>query len=244
MIRPIGWLRAFFRPSKPERLDLGRRQLLSAGAAGAGAVLLFHTHPLGEKRSFNPQLVRPPGSLAEDDFLGKCIRCGECMKVCPTNAIHPTLLEAGLQGMWTPVLKTAIGYCEYECTLCSQVCPTGAIRPLDLAEKQKIRIGLAYFDRNRCLPYAYARNCIVCEEHCPLPKKAIWFEETEVRTPSGERISVKQPRVDPDLCIGCGICSNKCVIKGNPAVLVSSVAESRNPDNGVLLEMSDPYSGG
>jgi hypothetical protein len=33
------------------------------------------------------------------------------------------------------------------------------------------------------------------------------------------------------------ICTNKCVIKGQPAILVSSVGESRNPDNGVLLEV-------
>ena len=88
-----------------------------------------------------------------------------------------------MEGAWSPVMKMTIGYCEYECTLCSQVCPTGAIRPLDIAAKQAIRIGLAYIDRNRCLPYAYARSCIVCEEHCPTPRKAIWLEEVEVPGP-------------------------------------------------------------
>ena len=229
-------------PRKAAPLDLGRRELMAFGMAGAGGALLFHTHPLGNQRSFNPALVRPPGSLGEAEFLSKCIRCGECMKVCPTNAIHPTALEAGLEGMWSPMLRMNIGYCEYECSLCSQVCPTGAIRPLEVREKKTIKIGLAYFDRNRCLPYAYARTCIVCEEHCPTPKKAIWFEEVEVLNPQGQKVTVKQPRVDPDLCIGCGICTNKCVIKGHPAVLVSSAGETRNPENGVLLS-NDPYGG-
>ena len=197
--------------------------------------MLFRTHPLAGKRTYNPELVRPPGALGEEDFLSKCIRCGECMKVCPTNGIHPAALEAGLEGMWSPVMKMTIGYCEYECTLCTQVCPTGAIRPLTVDEKQKIKIGLAYIDRNRCLPYASARTCIVCEEHCPTPKKAIWFEEAQVTTDRGEKVTVKQPRVNLELCIGCGICTNKCVIKGQPAILVSSVGESRNPENGVLL---------
>ena len=216
-------------------LDLGRRRMLASGAAGIGSFFLFRTGALGAGRSYNPELVRPPGALAEDDFLARCIRCGECMKVCPTNAIHPTALEAGLEGLWTPVMKMTIGYCEYECTLCSQVCPTGAIRPLKVAEKQRIKIGLAYFDRNRCLPYAYARSCIVCEEQCPTPKKAIWFEEVQALAPSGERVTVKQPHIDPALCIGCGICSTKCVFKDRPAVLVSSAGETRNPANGVLL---------
>ncbi|MGA2270927.1 MAG: 4Fe-4S binding protein [Bryobacteraceae bacterium] len=233
----LSWGTSFLKPPKDSRLDLGRRQLLASGVAGVGGAFLFRTHPLAGKRSYNPELVRPPGALGEEEFLSKCIRCGECMKVCPTNGIHPAALEAGLEGVWSPVMKMTMGYCEYECTLCTEVCPTGAIRPLTVAEKQKIKIGLAYIDRNRCLPYASARTCIVCEEHCPTPKKAIWFEEAQVTTDQGEKVAVKQPRVDLELCIGCGICTNKCVIKGQPAILVSSAGETRNPDNGVLLEV-------
>lgn len=216
-------------------LNLGRRRLIASGVAGAGAALTFRTGAMASGRSFNPDLVRPPGSLAEADFLSRCLRCGECMRVCPTNAVHPAGLEAGLDGVWTPVMKMTAGYCDYECTLCSQVCPSGAIRPLTVAAKQKVKIGIAYIDRNRCLPYAYGRACIVCEEHCPTPKKAIRFEEAEVVAPSGERVIIKQPRVDPELCIGCGICVAKCVVKSQPAVLVASAGETRNPGNQFLL---------
>ena len=216
-------------------LNLGRRRLAASAAAGIGAALAFRTGALASGRSFNSDLVRPPGSLAEGDFLSRCIRCGECMKVCPTNALHPAGLEAGLEGAWTPVMKMTIGYCDYECTLCSQVCPSGAIRPLTPSEKQKIKIGVAYIDRNRCLPYAYGRACIVCEEHCPTPKKAIWFEAAPILEPGGERVWVQQPRIDPELCIGCGICVNKCVVKAPPAVLVASAGETRNPGNQIFL---------
>ena len=221
----------FSRPPKSIGLDLGRRALLGAGIAGIGGGLLFRSHP----RAFNPALIRPPGAIAEDEFLTRCIRCGECMKVCLTNGIHPTLAEAGLQGMWSPVLNMRIGYCEYECTLCSQVCPTHAIKQVTPQEKKRLKIGLAFIDKNRCLPYALARSCIVCEEHCPTPKKAIWFEEVAVRNIRGETVVVKQPHVDPELCIGCGICENKCPVKDLPAVRVTSVGETRNRDNQVLL---------
>jgi ferredoxin len=241
MIRGLfRWIKHFFRPPRAARMNLGRRSLLLAGGAGAGTTLLARIGSQGEQRTFEPSLIRPPGSSTEDEFLSKCVRCGECMRVCPTNAIHPAVSEAGWTGIWTPLLKMRVGYCEYECNLCSQVCPTHAIGQLMLEEKQKIRIGTAFFDRNRCLPYASARTCIVCEEHCPTPKKAIWFQEVEVMTPAGTLVTVKQPRVNPELCVGCGICENKCPIADRRGVYVTSVGETRNPKNQIFL--SEGYS--
>jgi ferredoxin len=231
----VRWIVNFFRPPKNKQLDLGRRSLLTAGLAGLGGGLLFQVHPQAEGRTFNPALIRPPGSVTEEEFRIRCIRCGECMKVCPTNAIHPTLFEAGLEGLWSPVLNMKLGYCEYECTLCTQVCPTDAIEELLLEKKTQTKIGMAFIDKNRCLPYASARSCIVCEEHCPTPEKAIWFEEVEVLNELGENVVLKRPRVNPDLCIGCGICQNKCPFMDQAAIYVTSAGESRNPDNEVLL---------
>jgi formate hydrogenlyase subunit 6/NADH:ubiquinone oxidoreductase subunit I len=128
-----------------------------------------------------------------------------------------------------------LGYCEYECNLCGQVCPTQAIESLALADKQKVKMGLAYFDTQRCLPYAYQRECMICEEHCPLPTKAIHFVPTEVVRRDGTKVTVKQPRVDPDLCIGCGICEAKCVFRDRAAVRVSSANESRHSSNQPIL---------
>jgi MauM/NapG family ferredoxin protein len=239
----LRWLRRFVNPPKPARLDLSRRAVLGAGVVGLSSGYLLHTHPLAGRKTFSAALIRPPGSLAEADFLAKCVRCGECMKVCPTNAIHPATFEGGLDALWSPVMKMNIGYCEYECTLCTQVCPTGAIREMPVPEKQKVRIGLAYFDRNRCLPYAYSRTCIVCEEHCPTPKKAIWFEEVQVLNARGDKVTVKQPRIDAELCIGCGICEAKCPLKDQAGVRCTSAGESRNSDNKVLLNENEVNAG-
>ncbi len=235
------WIKNFFRPPKAAELDLKRRSVIFGTAAGLGTVLLARTSALGEGKTFSPGLIRPPGSLGEDDFLSKCIRCNECMKVCPTNAIQPALMEGGVEGLWTPVLKMRMGYCEYECNLCSQVCPTQAIQKISVEQKQKVKIGLAFFDKNRCLPYALARTCIVCEEHCPTPKKAIWFQEVQVMGSDGNMTTVKQPHVDPELCIGCGICETKCPIADQRGVYVTSVGETRNPKNQVLLDSAAGY---
>ncbi|HQT98060.1 MAG TPA: 4Fe-4S binding protein, partial [Thermodesulfobacteriota bacterium] len=121
-----------------------------------------------------------------------------------------------------------IGYCEYNCTLCGQVCPTGAIRRLPLPEKRKVKLGLAYVDRSRCLPWAGQSDCIVCEEHCPTWSKAIVLKEERTITPRGEWKMFKKPYIEEDLCVGCGICETKCPLTDRAAVLVTSRGETRS----------------
>lgn len=206
--------------------NLSRRAILVSLAAGALTPLALPSRP--QTRHSDPLLIRPPGALAEPDFVNLCLRCGECMKVCIGNALHASWLEAGLEGIFTPRLIGRLGYCEYNCTLCGQVCPSGAIRRLDRHEKQAVIIGRAHFDKNRCLPYASGTPCIVCEEHCPTPDKAIKFREATVIDHSGAEVVVRQPYVVDRLCIGCGICEHKCPVEGAAAILVTAAGESRH----------------
>jgi len=161
------------------------------------------------------KLIRPPGVDNESGFLNKCIRCGNCMRVCPTNGLQPVIFESGLAGIWTPHLVPEIGYCEYNCNLCGNVCPTGAIPKLSLPEKKQEKLGAAIIDRNICIPWANNKQCIVCEEHCPVPEKAI---KAYVETFDGKKIL--KPWVDVSLCIGCGICQNKCPVRPLRAIKV------------------------
>lgn len=216
-------------------MDLGRRRVIASVISGVVAVPLLRAMPLAKTGTQEPVLLRPPGALEEKEFLKRCVKCGECMKVCITNGLQPTLFEAGVEGIWTPMLVPRIGYCEYRCTLCGQVCPTDAIKKLKLEDKVKVKIGLAMIDPGRCLPWAHGRPCIVCEEVCPTPKKAIWFEEKRVPDRNGRMVTLKQPHVDLDLCIGCGICETKCPVLGKPAIYVMNLGESRSKENQLLL---------
>lgn len=225
-----------FKEQRGLQVDLTRRQVITYISAGILSVPFIRTTPFLKEEFLNPRLIRPPGSLEEKEFLRRCIRCGECMKVCITNGLQPAFLEAGLEALWTPVLVPKIGYCEYRCTLCGQVCPTGAIRRLSLHEKAKVKIGLAMIDKGRCLPYAHGRPCIVCEEVCPTPKKAIWFERIMIKDRDGKELEIQQPHVDLELCIGCGICEAKCPVVDRPAIYVTSIGESRSKVNQLLLE--------
>jgi polyferredoxin len=208
---------------------LSRRTFLSTLAIGTALPFFLDTRTMAERP--DPYLVRPPGALPENEFLGRCVRCGECMKVCIGNGLQPTFLSAGIEGLFSPRLQARNGYCEYNCTLCGQVCPTGALTELTLAQKHAAKIGNVFFDKNRCLPFAKGVPCIVCEEHCPTPDKAIQFREARVMNSKDEEVLVKQPYVIDERCIGCGICETKCPLPGKSAVRVTSAGESRNPQN-------------
>ncbi|OHD62823.1 MAG: hypothetical protein A2176_03000 [Spirochaetes bacterium RBG_13_51_14] len=185
-----------------------------------GATAPRHTRNKPQRPGTESNL-RPPGALPEEEFVQRCIRCGNCMKVCPTNVLQPSSIGKGLGGTWSPVLDTRRGYCEYQCNLCGKVCPTDAIRELTIKHKQQFKIGLGVFNKKICLPYAKGENCIVCEEHCPVPDKAI-----KIRTSMVRGKLIKLPYVDTDLCIGCAICELKCPTAPDKGIVVIKVRDA------------------
>ncbi|MBN1889325.1 MAG: 4Fe-4S binding protein [Thermoflexales bacterium] len=210
--------RAHLQPAPASDYDPSRRQALAALAVGAAGVAVLRSGT--QAKSSHPQLIRPPGVDDELDFLARCLRCSQCMKVCPTSGLQPVLFEAGLEGLWTPRLVPRLGYCDYSCNACGQVCPSGAIPLLELEGKRQAVIGVAVIDRDLCLPWAHGTACIVCEEMCPTPDKAIRLEEAMVSDDHGEPVVVQRPYVLPELCIGCGICEYQCPLEGQAAIRV------------------------
>lgn len=231
--------------------DLQRRTLLATAAAGAAFIPAARIADSMDV-NYHAKVIRPPGAVEERAFLERCIRCAECMKVCPNNALHPAMFEAGVEGLWTPILIARIGYCEHSCVLCGQVCPTGAIQKITEKEKlgqgvAPVKIGTAFYDHGRCLPWSMQTPCIVCEEFCPTSPKSIWVEEVEAPVrdkkpgengaePAMLTVKLQRPHVDPSLCIGCGACEKVCPVQDQPAVYITSVGESRSKTNVILLE--------
>jgi ferredoxin len=177
--------------------------LISAGFLAAG---FWPKRVLAGSAIAPRPVLRPPGAALEAEFKSLCIRCGNCLKICLTNVLQPCMLDSGWDGIWTPKLNFPHSYCEYQCNLCGRVCPTQAMRPLSLADKLKTKLGRARINRSACIPWATGKNCLVCEEHCPVEKKAIVPRILKIH---GQGI-LKLPLVDAALCVGCGICENKC----------------------------------
>ena len=204
--------------------DPTRRGIVLAAASGLFTAGLIRTNTaysakLGQERLLIwEKLMRPPGAVPEPEFLVKCVRCGECMKACATNVIQPIWLQAGLEGLFSPVMATRLAACATDCTVCGKVCPTGAIRDLPLIEKQHAKVGTAWVARQNCLVWEQDRKCLVCDEVCPY--NAVSFQSVP-----GLRNAA--PFVQENRCTGCGWCESKCPVRGAAAIRVNIVGEVR-----------------
>ena len=210
-------------PQYHTSLDLTRRRGLQALGIGVAWAALSKTNWAVQKageskiKLSSPELIRPPGSLAEEEFLARCIRCSECMKVCPTNGLQPALTEAGIDGLWSPVLVPKIGECTQNCNLCSKVCSTQAIQPFEIEEKPHIFMGQAVIDRSQCIAWNSDKGCLICDEYCS-------YHALNWKAVDG----VRRPFVNEKKCTGCGICENACPIQPQAAIRVFSFGDKRH----------------
>jgi ferredoxin len=172
------------------------RRTFIALAAGIG--LSLGAQKAGQARSKDAPL-RPPGAIEEDEFTGLCLRCGNCMRACPSKIIHPDTGQSGVLGFLSPVVRYKTDYCKEECNACTTACPSGAIKRLNLEQKNRYVIGKASVDTALCL--WGVSECHACLQPCPYEAiKVRWYEEAYESFPG----------VDPLKCNGCGACEVVC----------------------------------
>jgi len=114
-------------PLSKERQQQARRRvlrtvLLTGGVLGAALSGYLPLAYAQKKR------LRPPGALDEHDFLASCIKCGQCVQVCPVQAIKLADLVDGF-GVGTPYIDARKQACDFSCDAvqCILACPTGSL---------------------------------------------------------------------------------------------------------------------
>jgi ferredoxin len=154
--------------------------------------------------------VTPPGSIDLERFKDKCTGCHLCVARCPTQVLRPTGFEYGFDYLLRPHCSFEKSYCNYDCTVCGEVCPTHAIQHLSEEEKHTTQVGIASFNRNRCVVHTENTDCGACSEHCPTQAvHMIPYEGT-----------LTIPKVEAELCIGCGGCESICPVRPFRAIVV------------------------
>lgn len=99
----------------------------------------------------NPRL-RPPGALKEQEYLASCIKCGQCVQVCPVEAILLGDIEDGM-GVGAAYIDARAQGCDFSCDglQCVLACPTGALSH-EINYPHEVHIGIARIDQPKlCL---------------------------------------------------------------------------------------------
>jgi ferredoxin-type protein NapG len=131
------------RPLAPVRKQANRRKFIRSVVLVGGVVGLSMLGYVPVANARKPRM-RPPGALEEHDFLSSCIKCGQCVQVCPVAAIKLDDIDQGF-GIGVPYIDSRQQACDFSCDAvqCILACPTGAltyVKPAfaDLREGMKL----------------------------------------------------------------------------------------------------------
>ena len=138
------------KPQSLARRKSSRREFLRSAALTAGVVTISLAGLLPVVQG-NSARLRPPGALKdllnEQQFFASCIKCGQCVQVCPVNAIKLAELDEGA-GIGIPYIDAREQACDFSCDglQCVLACPTGALTH-DLDYPADTRMGFARLDK-------------------------------------------------------------------------------------------------
>jgi len=200
--RPVN-RRGFFRAGLRELLRGATEsveKIQQAMAAAAPAV----TPP--DSADLNTSPLRPPGALAEPQFLQTCSRCAKCVEVCPSNCIR---IDPEIAGGAPRINPDDMPCIVCESLACMEICPTGALRKTPRFE---IDMGTAVWRAQHCIR-SKSEECRICVEKCPLGSAAIDIVNNEVA-------------VNPRHCVGCGMCQHFCPTNPKAVVVIPVAAKT------------------
>ncbi len=229
-------------------INKNRREFTKyATTAGLFAALFGAGAFIAPKLKASDIFLRPPGALSEDDFLATCIKCGQCIQVCPYHSLFFLDAYEGL-AVGTPHIDARSRGC-YLCDLlpCVLACPSGALDH-SVTDAKDVDMGIAFLKRpDKC--YALLGQKVskgdlarfdgiskANEREIDLANKIMSYEGKECTMcadicpyPDRERaigmVKDEKGRWYPEVradCVGCGACEEVCPVSGEAAIVVLS----------------------
>lgn len=191
-----------------KRREQSRREFIRTSVLAAGVVTASLAGLIPLAGGANARL-RPPGALKdrleEQAFLAACIKCGQCVQVCPVEAIQLADLLDGV-GVGVPYVDARAQACDFSCDglQCVLACPTGALTH-DINYPAESRMGFARLARrDACL--AVLGKGFKGLARGPEYKGKLRYEEVDRWTP----IPVAEHPYDLNLC---DLCVRQCPIE-------------------------------
>lgn len=167
-------------------------------------------------RSSTASYLRPPGAGDGVELATHCIRCGNCVEVCPSKALEQKDICLDISNIGTPVLNPERGGCvawKEPCLKCAQACPTAALdKRIPLGNQV---LGTATIREEGCV------NCMLCFEKCPVqgavlfpnPQGEPFTRPYDIPSKMKMKYAKTKPYINADLCVGCGLCAHYCPVK-------------------------------
>jgi ferredoxin-type protein NapG len=230
-------------PEEKKRRDFVK-QVTGLGVLGIAAAAGIYYAP---KLKMEKPLLRPPGAVDEEDYLKLCIKCGQCLQVCPYDSIFLEDIDGGASvGMaYIDPLKRGCYLCEaFPCIL---ACPTGALDH-EKDEIKYIHMGMAVIvNESACLAL----------KNEPVPDKAIdrIYDHTKILSKeehAAHKVIIRgdenekeelQKKVLEDLekfrGKQCTICADLCPFHPNPQDAIGMVSK----DGGLIPEIREACVG-
>lgn len=230
-----------------------RRRFLRSAVLllGISTLSLTTLIPLSSK-SASTRRLRPPGALPEKDYLASCIKCGQCVQMCPVQAIKLADLDEGM-GVGAPYIDARKQACDFSCDAvqCILACPTNSLNR-KITRKEEVRMGLArvanstaclaaqglgfkgqvrgadfkgklrYTDVDRWNPI-FIKDHPYTLELCDLCVRHCPIDKA-ISLQAIDKEGKKKIPVIHQTCVGCGTCEMICPVE--PSVIVIDVRKT------------------
>jgi len=211
-------------------------------ALASGAGIYF-----APKLKANELRLRPPGAVDEDEFLKLCIKCGQCLQVCPYDSILLEDIDGGASMGMAYIDPHARGCYLCEAFPCILACPTGALEH-EHDNIKFIHMGVAVLkDVNGCLAVhnkkvpdsaidkIYEHTKVISKEEREKKQVTITNNDSEKQVLQKKVLEkLEKFRKEP-----CTICADMCPFFPDPTEAIGMIKK----DGGFIPEIREACVG-